>query len=254
MSGEKFPGLDEIKRRAAVPKDQRKPRGRPRTRPEPTPEELAKMSPSVRRRATKGFTIPVFTGEGIKRAGVPTRLTPALLEDIVKKLTTGASVARCAGSCGVSPNALAEWLSKGADPDYKGTIFEELVESVARSRDEFAVSSHAVIASGRPGWKGRAWLAERLMPELAPPKKQLEHSGTGAGGAIRITGSVELPAEIPDGHPSLKASGAPSSGGGKVANGVASPTPRGVAESSSNGHAVPILAEGVSLPPEDDPD
>ena len=120
------------------------------------------MSPSVRRRATKGFTIPVFTGEGIKRAGVPTRLTPALLEDIVKKLTTGASVARCAGSCGVSPNALAEWLSKGADPDYKGTIFEELVESVARSRDEFAVSSHAVIASGRPGWKGRAWLAERL--------------------------------------------------------------------------------------------
>lgn len=240
-----FPGVEEIKRRAAVPKDQRRPRGRPRTRVY-TPEELAAMSPSNRRRALVGRSVPVMTADGIVRMPQPgSKLTSKLIEEIAAKLVSGASGNLVAQSCGITATTYAEWMSKGADPEFAGTLYAELVETVARARAEWAVSAAAAITSGRKGWQGRAWLAERMFPELGPPMKRLEHSGTGAGGAIRITGSVELPVEIPDGHPSLT-SATPARG--------PSLTPRGVAESSSNGHAVPILAEGVSLPPEEDPD
>lgn len=256
-SKEKFPGLAAIKARAARPPEEKKRPGRPRKNW--TAEELAKLPPS-QRRIVERRTVAVRTGENtFERAELPPRrgliLTPALIEAIALNVASSAPLKDCAQAAGVSRDTLDEWLRRGADPEEKDPIYRTLSESVARARSQAVVGMAATARSGRKGWQGAAWLLERRHPDdFGPPTKKLEHSGTGAGGAIRITGSVELPVEIPDGHPSLKSAGAPSSGAGKAANGHASLTPRGVAESSSNGHAVPILAEGVSLPPEEDPD
>lgn len=252
---------------------------RERQRREYSFAELSAMSPSVRARALRGRSAPILgaKADGAAQAalegaeaqrrgrGRPTLLTTLVIDDLVQLMATGAAVETCAAAIGIAMATLQEWFARAADPDEKVQIFRDFAVAIAQARAQWEITSLGIVAAGgapaatqggRAGdWRGRAWLLERLKPErFGPPTKKLEHSGTGPGGAIRITGSVELPVEIPDGHPSLKASGAPSSGAGKAANGHASLTPRGVAESSSNGHAVPILAEGVSLPPEEDPD
>lgn len=236
--GETFPGLKVIRGEQPRPPRDGEPHKGPRRRR--TPEELAKLPPSLRARVGRRKLEPLSTS----------KLTPELIDQIVERMATGAPVETCAGTLGVTRPTVQEWLAKGGDPARVGTLWHRFALAVARARDDFRLATYGRIAMGERGYQGAAWLAERLFPELAPPTKKLEHSGTGAGGAIRITGSVELPAEIPDGHPSLT----PARATNGAANGHASLTPRGVAESSSNGHAVPILAEGVSLPPEEDPD
>lgn len=252
-------------------------KGTRKTRREYSFEELSQMSPSVRARALRGRSAPLLggkaeaaaqaaleAGEAQKRGrGRPTLLTPLVIDDIVQLMATGAAIEVCAAAIGIAQSTLQEWLARAADPNEKVQIFGDFARSVAQARAQWEITSLGIVAAGgapaatqggRPGdWRGRAWLLERLKPErFGPPTKKLEHSGTGPGGAIRITGAVELPAEIPDGQ---ERKGLPSSTARAGANGKASlGAGASVAQSSSNGQAVPILAEGVSLPPEEDPD
>ena len=228
--------------------------------------ELSAMSPSVRARALRGRSAPVLGERGDAAAqaalegaeaqrrgrGRPTLLTPLVIDDIVQLMATGAGVETCAAAIGIASTTLSEWFARAADPNEKVQIFRDFAGSIAQARAQWEITSLGIVASGgapaatqggRPGdWRGRAWLLERLKPErFGPPTKKLEHSGTGPGGAIRITGAVELPAEIPDG---AERRVAPSS---SLANGKASHpslAPRGTA----------ILGTGVELPVEDDPD
>jgi hypothetical protein len=144
-----------------------------------------------------------------------------------------------------APSTLEEWFARAADPDEKVQIFRDFAGSIAQARAQFEITSLGIVAAGgapaatqggRPGdWRGRAWLLERLKPErFGPPTKKLEHSGTGPGGAIRITGAVELPAEVPDGQ-ERKGLPSPLNGRAKEA-------------------APALVTEGVSLPAEEDPD
>jgi hypothetical protein len=152
-------------------------------------------------------------------------------------------------------------FARAADPTEKVEIFADFAVAIAQARAQWEITSLGIVAAGgapaatqggRPGdWRGRAWLLERLKPErFGPPTRKLEHTGTGPGGAIRITGAVELPAEIPDGQERRPSPTARAGANGKASLGAGG----SVAGSSSNGRAVPILAEDVSLPPEEDPD
>lgn len=251
---------------AGVTAKELKPRGRRQRRREYSFEELSTMSPSVRARALRGRSAPILSAgsdaaaqaalEGVEAQrrgrGRPTLLTSLVIDDIVQLMATGAGVETCAAAIGIAVSTLQEWTARGLDPAEKNVIYRDFAAAIAQARAQWEITSLGIVAAGgapaatqggRPGdWRGRAWLLERLKPErFGPPTKKLEHSGTGLGGAIRITGSVELPAEVPDGPPSL--------GAGKP-----SLTPRGVAESSSNGKGLPIVTEGVSLPEETDPD
>jgi hypothetical protein len=257
---------EEAKAHGVTAKSLKPRRGPRQRRREYSFEELSKMSPSVRARALRGRSAPVLGeradatakaalegAEAQRRGrGRPTLLTSLVIDDIVQLMATGAGVEVCAAAIGIAPTTLSEWFARAADPNEKVQIFRDFAGSIAQARAQWEITSLGIVAAGgapaatqggRPGdWRGRAWLLERLKPErFGPPTKKLEHSGTGLGGAIRITGSVELPAEVPDGPPSL--------GAGKP-----SLTPRGVAESSSNGKGLPIVTEGVSLPEETDPD
>lgn len=200
------------------------------------------MSPSVRERALRGRSVPVYSGTGLVMMGRPSKLTRELIGDFVTQLLSGAPIERIAGALGVAKSTLHEWLTRGA-ADAEATpprdsLYRDFADAAARARENWWIKTYAKISSGTAGWQGRAWLAERLDRATLGRHQSIEHSGTGIGGAIRITGSVELPLEIPDGHPSLRAS----------SNGV----------SPLNGHArgasVPVLSSGLSLPPEEDPD
>lgn len=256
-----------------------RPRGPRQRRREYSFEELSSMSPSVRARALRGRSAPIMgsRGDATARAalegveaqkrgrGRPTLLTPLVIDDIVQLMATGAGVETCAAAIGIAPSTLEEWFARAADPNEKVQIFADFAGAIAQARAQWEITSLGIVAAGgapaatqggRPGdWRGRAWLLERLKPErFGPPTKKLEHSGPGLGGAIRIVASsVELPEEIPDGHPSLGAGGkasprAAQNGHASNGNGIAHRDlkPRNVLP--------PLLAEGVSLPEEDDPD
>lgn len=244
----KFPGLDAIRERAKRPPEEKKRPGRPRKNW--TAEELAKLPPS-QRRIVERRTVAVRKGENsFERAELPPRhgrlrLTPALIETIALNVASCAPLKDCAQAAGISRETLDEWLRRADDPSERDPIYRTLSESVARARSTAVVGMAATARSGRKGWQGAAWLLERRHSEdFGPPLKKLEHSGTGVGGAIRITGSVTLPEEVPDGHPSLDVSRNSAAKLNGHANG----------SSYVNGAAPAILAEGVSLPPEDDPD
>lgn len=243
----KFPGLDAIRARAARPPEEKSRPGRPRKNW--TAEELARLSPSDRRRVERR-TVAVRKGDNaVERAELSPRsgrvaLTPELIETIALNVASCAPLKDCAQAAGISRETLDEWLRRADDPREPDPIYRSLAESVARARSTAVVGMAATARSGRKGWQGSAWLLERRYPEeFGPPKRQLEHSGTGPGGGIRVVGSVELPAEVPDGAER------------RPLNGAASSAPRGsasVAQSSSSGLAV--VASGVALPPEEDPD
>ena len=243
----RFPGLDAIRERAKRPPEEKKRPGRPRKNW--TAEELARLSPSDRRRVERR-TVAVRKGDNtVERAELPPRsgrvsLTPELIETISLNIASCAPLKDCAQAAGISRETLDEWLRRADDPKEPDPIYRALAESVVRARSTAVVGMAATARSGRKGWQGAAWLLERRHSEdFGPPMKKLEHSGTGIGGAIRITGSVELPAEIPDGHPSLSAS----------SNGVSSLN----GHSNGAGHreaSLPILSSGVRLPDEEDPD
>lgn len=236
--GETFPGLDVIRgEKLRPPRDGEPAKGSKRRR---TPEEIAKLPPSEQRRAIGGRRKPRILGT----VGRPSKITTELIRQIVEAMATGAPVEVCAGALGVSRLTIAEWLSKGSDSKHRGTLLADFVTAVARARDEFRLSTYGRIAMGGKGYQGAAWLAERLFAELAPPKKQLEHSGPGVGGAIRIVASsVEIPAEIPDDHPSVIAAATAVNVDVKPVNGHA----------NGNGHA-PARAPIGFLPLEDDPE
>lgn len=274
----KFPGLDAIRNR----KPSERPTGRPRTR-EWTEEELAALPPSARRRILVS-TVPIFTAAGIVRAGRVTKLTRELVGVIVRNLVSGAPVEVCAGAAGVASNTLREWMARGVatDPETgahlepEGSVFRELAESVERARSDWWLSTYARIGSGKTGWQGRAWLAERKDPHaLGPPAKRLEHSGPGGGGIRIIPTAVEIPAEIPDDHPAIVAASrqvatrraelaatreasekldpvlrAAFDAAPPATNGSAKPRGFGAV----NGAAAVVIAGAVEIPEERDPD
>lgn len=218
MSKDKFPGLDAIRQRkkdriaAGLPP---KPPGRPaRAR---TLDELAALSPSDRQRILRAHHITIGPDEdGKPRVQLTPRaggLTVEVIGDIVKGLASGATLHEVCQGLGIGRSVIDDWMAKAADPAYVaaegGAIYEMLAESVARARAGAVVAGMTAIASGRKGWQGRAWQLERQNPaQYGPPPRKLEHSGPG-GGSIRIRPmSVELPEEIPDGHPSLTQSAA----------------------------------------------
>lgn len=246
MSDDKFPGLDAIRARAARPASEKKRPGRPRK--VYTAEEFAKLPPSARYRLERRRTSPQLSPEA-KDLIIATRqgkLTPSVC-DLVGTIMrrTGSPVRHVAGALGIHPTTVDDWIARGGDPRLKDTVYALFAETVARAKSEEHESLYERIKAGGKGWAAAAWMAERRLPqELGPATKRIEHSGTGVGGAIRITGSVSLPEEIPDGHPSLDVSRNSAAKLNGHANG----------SSYVNGAAPAILAEGVSLPPEDDPD
>lgn len=271
---EKFPGVDVIRNR-------RKP-GEPPKRGAPprrqwTPEEIAALPPSRRRRLLVR-TVPIMTPAGIVRVGTPSKLTQELIAEIVTNLATGAPVEVCAGAAGISTPTLQEWMARGIRADELNpetgqpfeppeSLYRELAIAVERARSGWWLRTYGVISSGKNGWQGRAWLAERKDPHaLGPPAKRLEHSGPG-GGAIRIVpSSVEIPAEIPDDHPAIVAASrhveqrrrelGATEPNGHAANGKSNgANGRHVVESSST-TATLVAASGsaVEIPEERDPD
>jgi hypothetical protein len=192
--GEKFPGLDAIRARAARPASEKK-RGGKAPRPY-TAEELAALPPSVRKRVLARST-PTMTTDGVVHVGRPSKLTEELIAEVVKGMVSGAPVQIVAGAHGVNRDTCNEWLRHGQHPEYAGTLEQKFAVAVARARDEALYGMAARVRTGSRGWQGSAWLLERLERDtFKPPTSRQEISGPG-GGSIQITPmTCTLPAEV----------------------------------------------------------
>jgi len=209
------------------------------------PREPTKRNPmrGPKKRRAVPKTAPIMQIRGLTGTMRPkSRISVELIEHFVENLSIGMTLENAAEEIGVHQSTLAEWNAKGLDPANAGTLFAAFSEAVARARALWRKAAVATITAGRRGWQGPAWLLERYDPKTyAAPPRRLEHSGAGGGSIKIVASSVEIPREIPDDHPSVRALSASSAD----ANGKASP--RGASDVATNGAT-------VVLPEETDPE
>ena len=194
----------------------------------------AAKTPRPKHRTSSVFQEPTMNAEGFpadvpkKRQGRPSKMTPAIRKGIVAAITTGAPIEHCAGSLGVSRSVVYDWLARGQADEAHGkpTEFAAFFRDIARARAEWWVATYGKISLGEEGWKGRAWLAERLdRNRLAPPTNRQEITGAG-GGAIKIEPmTVRLPVEVD--HRGLPILAAGASGASSKASTGADPEAAG---------------------------
>jgi hypothetical protein len=144
--------------------------------------------------------------------GRPSKLTPKTANMIVLALESGASIRLACKAAGIDKATYHRWLERGqAEQDRQDTAhdaLDNLPRRAAKKRREAAqracqphpdeepfrefcdraMCAHArgdvellgrIRAAARAGdWRAAAWLAERRIPELVPPKQQVEHQGS----------------------------------------------------------------------------
>ncbi len=95
-------------------------------------------------------------------AGCPTKLTPALADDVVLLLAAGASSARAARAVGVSERSVTRWLRNGL------AVRVEQARAAGPVSSEALTEARLVVLLARAAqfdWKAAAWWLERRWPE-----------------------------------------------------------------------------------------
>ena len=109
-------------------------------------------------------------GQNGRVAGRPSKLTPALADDLVILLAAGASSARAARAVGVSERSVTRWLRNGLAAQVKRAraTTPEATDALSEARLVVLISRAALV-----DWKAAAWLLERRHPERWSPVNAL---------------------------------------------------------------------------------
>lgn len=95
-----------------------------------------------------------------KKRGQPLRLTPKVIDRLVRGYRLGMTQALAAQYAGVSASSLARWLRRGRDGE--GGIFGELLEALEKAEaDGAAMMLARVQQHAENNWNAAAWLLER---------------------------------------------------------------------------------------------
>jgi hypothetical protein len=108
---------------------------------------------------------PKEPGDAVKRPG-PYFLDERTATVICKSLALGSSLAGAAGSAGVHPCTLGEWLARGRAGEDESCV--ALVERVALARASWETRALQQIedAAASGAWQASAWKLERRIPKL----------------------------------------------------------------------------------------
>ena len=98
--------------------------------------------------------------EARKKRGQPLKLTPKVIERLVRGYRLGMTQELAAQYAGVSSSSLARWLRRRRDGE--GGIFGDLLEAIERAEAEgAAVMLARVQKHAEDNWNAAAWLLER---------------------------------------------------------------------------------------------
>ena len=96
--------------------------------------------------------------------GRPSKLTPKVLEDIVKWLKLGYYQEDAAVMAGISKSTFYGWLKKAEDGDDRFLEFSDAVKK-ARAEAEGAHIKNIRKAADNGTWQASAWFLERSFPK-----------------------------------------------------------------------------------------
>lgn len=125
-----------------------------------------------------------------KKAGRPTKLTPALQKKVVDAIKAGAYIETAAAFAGIHKDTLYEWLKKGARS--RGGPFFEFSQAVEQALAHSELRDITIIGTAaQTQWQAAAWRLERRFPERwsRRDKVDMQH-----GGAVtqNLEGTVKL--------------------------------------------------------------
>jgi len=100
------------------------------------------------------------------RDGVPHKITPELVDQLVALLKAGNYVSTAAQAVGISRPLFYQWLKRGESDAPADAEYVELRKRVEHARAEAEARNVALIAnSARENWQAAAWLLERQHPD-----------------------------------------------------------------------------------------
>ena len=123
-------------------------------------ENFKRQLPAPAEQSIEGVTETPLPASG----GRPTKLTPKVIEDIVKWLKLGFYQEEAAIMAGISKTTFYDWMSKARDGDIR---FSEFSDAVARARAE-AEGAHIMNirkAADNGVWQASSWFLERSHPK-----------------------------------------------------------------------------------------
>jgi hypothetical protein len=96
-----------------------------------------------------------------------TKLTPALIVEIVAAIHRVLIMRHVAWSCGVHYTRLYAWLRQGEDDDKeeKDTIHRDLLYALRLAQTEKIAGLLDIIADRKANWQSNAWILERCFRE-----------------------------------------------------------------------------------------
>lgn len=111
-----------------------------------------------------------------RRPGAPSKLTPAVRDELVAGVRSGATYEACAEAVGVAGRTFRRWLERGEDAEAmveeRGECprlerpYLDLWQRVREARAAAEIEAvETVKAAARSDWKAAAWYLERVNPE-----------------------------------------------------------------------------------------
>lgn len=95
--------------------------------------------------------------------GQPTKLTPALQEQLVNVLRTGVFIDAACHYVGIAPSTYYGWMDRGRKGDEPYVEFLEAVEKARASATVRAIT--LVQKAAEDSWQAAAWYLERSHPD-----------------------------------------------------------------------------------------
>lgn len=127
-----------------------------------------------------------------KKTGRPTKLTPELLEEVVKYVRTGAYVETAAAAAGVSKVSLYDWLKRGKRGDKSNNgLYIEFSEAMSQAVAESELRDIALIGKAASrNWTAAAWRLERKHPQRWG-RREVQDVHVSGGMALRQMSKTE---------------------------------------------------------------
>lgn len=130
---------------------------------------IMKTNPSQRRRSKNAVQKLVVPARQKHAGGRPSKMTSAVIEELIECMSLGLSNDEACQAAGISPSTMYGWIQKN-DPETQGFL-EDIKKGKAR-RLKFRLQQ---IEAGAKNWQSLCWLLERDMPNrFARPEILLE--------------------------------------------------------------------------------
>jgi hypothetical protein len=107
------------------------------------------------------------------------KLNEELITLMASKLRKGLPITSCCDLLCITQPCHSNWMQQGEEDTNNGidSLYSSYFITIKKSRAEFEELALEDIASGRPGWQGRAWVLERTNQKYMPKQEFVAEEG-----------------------------------------------------------------------------